>query len=533
MTVWAGHVTINFLPDDDLLEISMDTPSGSRVIHRLDTSNALQSHRVNSYNKRTYLCAISETTALTMWAGRVTVNSLPEDVLLHIFYFDRLSFFDGLEEIDRLQGLSWSWRRLVHVCRTWRSVIFASPTFLDLSLVCGPRTSVELTGSIWPPFPISIRDTLYRPMPENYDFDAAIEHHNRVYEIVLHHLKSLDLQRLASAMQKQFPALMHLMLAVDDGQAPVLPDGFLGGYSPRMQSFELDSIPFPALPKLLLSTTHLVRLSLWDIPHSGYISPNAIVTCLSTLTSLEELTLEFQSPQIFLDQARRYLQPLKRFVLPALIEFRFQGVCEYLNDLVAHIDAPQLNKLSIIFFNDIVFDTPQLVHFIGRIPTFSALKKAHLVFSDIMAWIHFSSETSGYGGLDVEIYCREFDWQISSLQQICTLSLSLLSKLEDLYIHEETDSQLDWQRDIENSLWLELLHPFTAVKNLYLSDEFAHLIVPALQELVGVSVTELLPTLQNIFLEGFQPSIFVQEGVRDFIARRQTFGHRIAVSRWE
>ena len=46
-------------------------------------------------------------------------------------------------------------------------------------------------------------------------------------------------------------------------------------------------------------------------------------------------------------------------------------------------------------------------------------------------------------------------------------------------------------------------------------------------------MTEVLPTLRNIFLEGFHPSGPVQEGIGRFIATRQVSGHPIAVSRWE
>jgi hypothetical protein len=47
------------------------------------------------------------------------------------------------------------------------------------------------------------------------------------------------------------------------------------------------------LPKLLLSATHLVQLWLTNIPHSRYISPEAmiIVALISVLSSLESLYL--------------------------------------------------------------------------------------------------------------------------------------------------------------------------------------------------------------------------------------------------
>ena len=82
---------------------------------------------------------------------------------------------------------------------------------------------------------------------------------------------------------------------------------------------------------------------------------------------------------------------------------------------------------------------------------------------------------------------------------------------------------------IENSLWLELLHPFPAVKNLYLSKDFAPGIAAALQEIVG---TEVLPSLQNIFVEGLEPSGPFQENIGQFVAARQLSGRPIAISVW-
>ena len=133
----------------------------------------------------------------------------------------------------------------------------------------------------------------------------------------------------------------------------------------------------------------------------------------------------------------------------------------------------------------------------------------------------------------MDILCQDVDWQVSSLEQICTACLPPLPTLEDLYIAEGRYSRLHWPDNIENTLWLELLRPFASVKNLYLSGQVAPHIVPALDELIGARTTEVLPTLQNIFLEELQLSGPVQEGVGRFIATRQVAGHSIAVSRWE
>ena len=86
------------------------------------------------------------------------------------------------------------------------------------------------------------------------------------------------------------------------------------------------------------------------------------------------------------------------------------------------------------------------------------------------------------------------------------------------------------QDNMEHTLWLELLHPFTGVKDLYLSAEFSPSIAPALQELAGGRTTEVLPALKNIFLERLQPP--GPEGIVKFVAARQLSGHPITVSLW-
>jgi hypothetical protein len=200
---------------------------------------------------------------------------------------------------------------------------------------------------------------------------------------------------------------------------------------------------------------------------------------------------------------------------------------------VACIDAPRLNSLHIIFFNDIVFNTPQIMQFISHTPMSRALEKAFITISDGGASLEFSSRASGDGNSYVIILCQGLDWQISSLKQVCTSFLPSLSMLEDLYIYDHPHLQPDWKDDIENGLWLQLLCPFTAVKNLYLSEELALCIGPALQELVGGRMTGVLPALHNISLKGLQPSGHVQEGIGQFVASRQVTSRPIAVSRWD
>jgi hypothetical protein len=99
------------------------------------------------------------------------------------------------------------------------------------------------------------------------------------------------------------------------------------------------------------------------------------------------------------------------------------------------------------------------------------------------------------------ISCTEPDWQLSSVTQV-TPSFPPLSTLEHLFIGLTTTKgqRKRFQLDIEDDQWLELFHPFPAVKNLYLYKEISPSVARALRELSGERVTEVLPALQNIFM---------------------------------
>jgi hypothetical protein len=367
---------------------------------------------------------------------------------------------------------------------------------------------------------------------------AALEHNNRVCQITLNYLSSPELQHVmdSAAMQKPFPELTDLELGIyeDYESRPILPDLFLGGTAPRLRSLYLANTPFRrtlGLPKLLLSATHLVYLHLRNIPRSGYIPPETMVTGLSALTSLESLRLEFRYSRPRPALGSRRPPPLIRSILPSLTKFWFKGVSEYLEEILARIDAPQVNEFDIAFFNQIIFDTPQFFQFISRRPTLMAPKVGHITFDYAAISVRFTSQTSDYGVLSVRILCTASEWQLSSLEQVCTSFLPPLSTLEDLYIEEYWPSC--WPDDVEDTLWLDLLRSFVAVKNLHLSNEFVPRIGPALQELVGGRTTEVLPTLENIFLRGFQPPLPLHEGIEKFVAARQPTNHPITVSHWD
>ena len=369
---------------------------------------------------------------------------LPDVSLLEIFNF----YLDAGERI-------WAWYPLVHVCRKWRDVVFLSPRRLNLRLYCTNRTPVRETIDAWPPLPIHVRCFAYDTDARGKDnIIAALEHNDRVQKLEIFDFSSSEMDKFFAAMHQPFLALTYLVLGYSGETVPVAPALFLGGSAPQLQTLRLYCIPFSGLPNLLLSATHLVQLILQDIPHSGYFSSEAMVTALAVLTSLEYLSIGFKSPRSCPDQKSRRPRPPTRTLLPALEGLRFVGVSEYLDGLVVRIDAPLLGKLKLIFFHQLIYDTPQLTQFINCTPKFKACNGARVGFS-----ASHVSVTTIDGALGLDILCRHSDWQLSSLAQVC--SSGFIPIVEHLYILQGPGRVLSWQDDIESSQWLEVLHPLT------------------------------------------------------------------------
>ncbi len=355
----------------------------------------------------------------------LTIDDLPDDDLLSIFDFYLVVYQDPytieFPDYSTKRKIE-SWQSLVHVCQRWRGLVFGSPRRLGLQVWCTPQTSASKSLDIWPTLPLVIDGHVSETSVDNVI--AKLEHSDRICQIDLVYDTS-EIKKLWTAMQVPFPELERLYLLSRRGLSygSVLPESFLGGSAPRLDLLLLVAVPFPGLPNLLLSATHLVNLWLEKIPHSGYISPEAMATCLSMLTSLKTLQLQFESPQSSPDQENRRPPPPTRFVVPTLANFSFKGVNEYLEELVSRIDTPRLYRLSAKFFNDIDFDTPELFRFITQ--TFGAPKDVHVVFDSRTAWVTLQRQVTVGVGVRAEILCKVPDWQLSSLAQICTSSLPL------------------------------------------------------------------------------------------------------------
>lgn len=435
---------------------------------------------------------------------------------------------------------AWDWHTLAHVCVRWRRIILTSPHLLDLLLTCTERTPVTEMLNAFPSFPIIINYQHNAPPPYHISQDwgnifAALGHRDRARWISLSRLTSRLLGVFVTMMQEPFPALTFLELRSDDGIdeiVQVLPNTFLGRSAPRLQYLILQGIPFPTLPALLFSASNLLSLHLTDIPSTGYISPGALATGLSVLPRLTWLMITFASPTPSPDRTGQRPPPMCA-VLSSLTFLAFRGTSEYLEDLVAQIGAPCLNLFNIQFFDQLLFEVPQLLRFIGRSKKLRSPRRATVSFYYNCAKIVFGPRegTVSPRHFSLRVLCEGSDLQVSSIPLICSQSSALLSKVKRLDVKGNHCLQPGWQDDTNNAQWLDLLRPFVAVERLHISERLAPLVLPALQGLTGEGATAVLPMLDNLSLEGLLPSASLLDEIAPFRAARHLLGRPIAI-RW-
>ena len=441
-----------------------------------------------------------------------TISVLPDDLLLEIFDFYKECDEFGIPVVK-------DWDVLVHVCRRWRQVVFGSPLRLDLKILFTSGTPVRKNLGHWPALPIGIKCSEITNDDED-NILTALQHVDRVCKVSLD-VTGSEMEKISTAMRQTFPMLTNLFIGSDD--SPVLPSEFLGGSAPRLQTIHLKGISFPALPTLLLSTSDLVDLNLEDIPPTGYISPEAMVAGLAALPRLCVFWIKFQSPTPRPD--RMHPPPVTRTILPALTEFLFVGASEYLEELAARIDAPQLDWIWIHYLNQLVdFQVAQLSGFMDRSvgPKLSLIKYARVSFDSREVTYDMPHATGQYQKqLSTTIDCQGIDWQVSHMAQVLsqvstTLSLSAVVNLK-LEVPTWSAGPTEGMDDVD---WRHFILQFPTMQTMHVSQALAEHIALALEYMVAGA----FPSLDLIFLEG-QPA----SSVESFLAARKFSGRPVTV----
>jgi hypothetical protein len=126
------------------------------------------------------------------------------------------------------------WQKLVHVCRRWRCVVFASPHRLNLQLLCTNKRPVKKMLDIWPALPIVVSGG-YDTVDGIENIIAALEHNDRIHKIIFEDISDQLLEGIGAVPPQPFPALTFLRLESSYESLPILPESILGGFVPHLQ----------------------------------------------------------------------------------------------------------------------------------------------------------------------------------------------------------------------------------------------------------------------------------------------------------
>jgi hypothetical protein len=376
-------------------------------------------------------------------------------------------------------------------------------------------------------FPISIN---YRnPLEDKDNVIALLKHRNRVRSIFIEVEKRLEYEKVLTAMTEPFPVLTFFGIHVwGHTGLPFLPTcgfKFLGGSSPRLQHVLLSGIPLVDLPIVLLSSRDLVCLEFDSVDADGYTSPE-LVAVLSVLTRLKMLNMGFPLGDALLEEWTRHPDPPIWAVLPALTEFDFYGTGEYLEDLVAQLDAPLLDNVQVELGSLPSFPLPQLSLFIARTENFRPTH-AQVEFGSEEVSIKLDQFDRAHGEYSPHLsLSTPFVW-LRPLDQVFRPVFALFPNVGHLSLRTSVG---DWIPEINSTEWLTSLRIFTSLKVLHFHGILAWQFTRTLEDISGEAVTDMLPSLQSLLLEDDDgDGRWLVESTRQFASLRQFYGRPVTI----
>ena len=329
----------------------------------------------------------------------------------------------------------------------------------------------------------------------------GLQQHGRLRRIVLQ-APSSSLGTWLEPMNEPFPRLWDLSLSstsveemnprfLETLQAPVLRRLSLHGISLSA------GLPLPS-SAITLSTLSLTRIGV-----SSCFPPGHLATQLQCLSHLEELSIDFTfSKSLLGSKGDLLLSPTPPVTLSTLKRLIFGGEDVYLDNLVAQINIPLLEQLTLTLLFDFTYTIVNLAEFIHRAEGFQCIVAKVIFNKDTVS---ITSDAGGYdqrgiGKLSLRVNCKPFDWKIDTATQVCNALKKVFSAVEMLTLELDVDGMpSDWENTLDSTgmVWHDLLLPFIGVKKLHIGSSLAIELSKALESVAGGLILELLPELQE------------------------------------
>ena len=383
-----------------------------------------------------------------------------------------------------------------------------------------------------PPFPLVI-DFFQRDITveDEEGIVLALEQRDRIRRIRLE-IPLQNLQKLIPSIDEEYPILEYLTMAPlfsDKSASLKIPPTLR---APHLRHLGLFGFALPRVSQLLTTAVDLVTLCLAMADPSTYFQPTILLQWIASMPQLTTLVVLFYFPVPNLNVERDLLRmPFTgHIVLPNLRHFWFRGASAYVEAVVRRITAPRLQKLQMLFFEQLTFSIPHLVQFINSTENLR-FSEAKLKFSDehvdVEVYPREEAETEMYA-FHIRVHCWHLDWQVSSVAQIFHALSQRFSAVEHLTLEHEIHSQsFEEHNDVDRTEWHKLFKPFINVRTLFIDDGLVKELVRCLQSEDGEDPSELLlPELQEVIYSG---SGDTDDAFTSFINVRQSSGHPVTL----
>ena len=384
-----------------------------------------------------------------------------------------------------------------------------------------------------PPLPLVIDFQYYDITAEDEEaIILALEQRDRVRRIRFNHIPVLNLQKLITTVDGEYPTLEYLILAdppEDKNKVLILPETL---QTPRLRHLAIDcSIPIRF--QSLTTAVGLVTLYLRQYDPSTYFQPTFLLQSLSLMAQLENLVIFFHFAVPNRDVERQLMRtPITTHVtLPNLRFFALLAVRTYSEAVLNQITAPRLENFSICYSKQLTFSIPRLLQFMGRIENlrFGSFDHAKLYFYSKRVFVQVNPPETpmSVAPFSINVDCWHLDWQVSSVAQIFNVLSQILSAVEHLtLVHEFHSQSSEEHNEVDRAEWLKLLRSFGNVKTLRIKDGLVRELSDCLRLEDGEHPLELLPELQEL---SYSESGHANDVFTPFIDARQSAGRPVTL----
>ncbi|KAI0271269.1 hypothetical protein BC834DRAFT_433897 [Gloeopeniophorella convolvens] len=427
--------------------------------------------------------------------------TLPEDVLVEIFGAYRLQDTTGWL-------CQMNWLTLVHVCRRWRQAIFRSSRRLNLQAHCTSGTRVESIATHFSHLPLVLHYPGRKPQarwnPQDEDCVRFALNSGRAHTVDLQ-IDDLVAPHALEGLSRHAPILENLRIDFPDGTKLKIPSDLFGDKLAPLHSLSLCGVALPAQLPFLHRIPTLTSLSLERISLPTRTILHNLIDSMGDMPSLNSLSIGFlhassRDAYDTVDERRQQDRPRMQVPLPSLRELKFHGVRQYLEELSSRVLAPLLTTLDVTLYNQLTLTVPHFAKFLHRTVLCSTPSSGQLKFSNgTSVSIELEAQEKSPGQrppCKVLISCRPFDWQISSIAQICHQISGILSDIRELYIQFDGKRiSREWRDAVDPDIRWYLLESFRGIRVLRVDVGINTELRCASDPDIGRQIARVLPNL--------------------------------------